>query len=417
MKIWIFQTGEPLWIDKKKYRPMRAMLMAENLVANGHDVTVISTNFFHQEKKFRFNYFYDKKLCDKLRVVLINSPGYKNNIGLKRIYDHYILSKNLDLFLNKCTEKPDFAFIGYPPIEFANVALSWCNKYEITSTVDVKDLWPDIFEQPFRNIPKFIFKPFVYPYKIFARKTLKKANFITASSEKFLIWALKYCQRDRLKNDNIVQLIPDLRFINFDNNQILREKEKYEKKIFKGSYKKKFFFVGSITRSFDFLTLKRAIIENDEMKQCFFYIGGIGNKFEETKKMFSEFKNVYFEYSLNINQIQAVMELSDIAIAPYYKSEDFSQNTPNKIFDFILNSKPILTTLTGNTYDLIIKNELGRIYKEKDHLSLINEASKMINDNKLLSYYKQNCINYVKKYLNPESNYNNIIKIIESYKK
>ena len=53
MHICIFQTGEPLHIDEGYYRPMRAMLLANKLLENGHKVTLISSTFFHQRKVFR----------------------------------------------------------------------------------------------------------------------------------------------------------------------------------------------------------------------------------------------------------------------------------------------------------------------------------------------------------------------------
>ena len=50
MHICIFQTGEPLHIDIGNYRPMRAMLLADELLKEGNKVTIISSSFFTKEK-------------------------------------------------------------------------------------------------------------------------------------------------------------------------------------------------------------------------------------------------------------------------------------------------------------------------------------------------------------------------------
>ena len=50
MRVWIFQTGEPLHIDGDNYRPMRAMNLANILIKRGHYVTIWSSAFYHQEK-------------------------------------------------------------------------------------------------------------------------------------------------------------------------------------------------------------------------------------------------------------------------------------------------------------------------------------------------------------------------------
>mgnify|MGYP006113271335 CR=1 FL=1 len=52
MNIWIFQTGEPLHIDKENYRPMRVMNLVNMLVDQRHSVTIWSSAFFNQEKKY-----------------------------------------------------------------------------------------------------------------------------------------------------------------------------------------------------------------------------------------------------------------------------------------------------------------------------------------------------------------------------
>ena len=52
MNIWIFQTGEPLHIDKENYCPMRVMNLVNMLVDQRHSVTIWSSAFFNQEKKY-----------------------------------------------------------------------------------------------------------------------------------------------------------------------------------------------------------------------------------------------------------------------------------------------------------------------------------------------------------------------------
>jgi hypothetical protein len=53
LTIWLLQTGEPLHIDSGNPRPMRAMNLANALVASGHKVVIWSSSFYHQEKRHR----------------------------------------------------------------------------------------------------------------------------------------------------------------------------------------------------------------------------------------------------------------------------------------------------------------------------------------------------------------------------
>ena len=90
-KVWIFQTGEPIHIDKNNMRPMRAINLANYLIQNNCRVTLWSSNFYHQKKIHRFSNFKSIKINSLLTIKLISSPGYKKNISFRRIYDHIIL--------------------------------------------------------------------------------------------------------------------------------------------------------------------------------------------------------------------------------------------------------------------------------------------------------------------------------------
>ena len=95
MKIWIFQTGEPVHTDISNTRAMRAINLADALIDNSHQVSIITSDFYHQQKKHRYGVITHKQVNKNLEIVFIPSPGYKKNIGLGKLYDHYILSKNL----------------------------------------------------------------------------------------------------------------------------------------------------------------------------------------------------------------------------------------------------------------------------------------------------------------------------------
>ena len=91
MKVWIFQTGEPLHSDKDNFRPMRAMNLANALVKKGHNVIIWSSGFYHQKKIQRDKVYKKIFINKKLEIRLIPSPGYKKNISLQRLFDHFTL--------------------------------------------------------------------------------------------------------------------------------------------------------------------------------------------------------------------------------------------------------------------------------------------------------------------------------------
>ena len=143
--VWILQTGEPLPTDKGIFRPMRAINLTNKLIEKGHKVILWSSSFNHQIKEHRSKDYKQLKVNENLEIRLIPSCGYKKNLSIKRLIDHAQLGYNLKKTLKKEKNKPDIAFLGFPPIEINFVMSNWLSRNKIPFVVDVKDLWPDAF--------------------------------------------------------------------------------------------------------------------------------------------------------------------------------------------------------------------------------------------------------------------------------
>jgi len=199
--IWILQTGEPLPSDDGLHRPMRAINLTNALTSAGHNVVLWSAVFNHQTKTHRHNGYKSIQYSENLEIRLIPSPGYKNNIGFGRLFDHMILAKNLIKLLKQEKVEPDAAFIGYPPIEVASVMTHWLKKRNIPCLLDIKDQWPsfmvDALPRSFQSIGRAMLSPYFY----LAKRTMKEATGLSAMADDFLKWALDFSNRERTNND------------------------------------------------------------------------------------------------------------------------------------------------------------------------------------------------------------------------
>ncbi len=176
MKVWIFQTGEPLHCDAGSLRPMRAMNLANALVAAGHKVVLWSSSFYHQEKRQRVTDNNRVKVSGSLEIRLVASPGYQRNIGPGRLWDHAVLGRNLAKLLDAETTVPDVAFVGYPPIETAAVMTRWLAARRVPCMVDVKDQWPAIFIDALPAPLKLVGRIALAPYFYYGRRALRDAT-------------------------------------------------------------------------------------------------------------------------------------------------------------------------------------------------------------------------------------------------
>jgi glycosyltransferase involved in cell wall biosynthesis len=416
LNVWILQTGEPIIIDGKNSRLMRGMNLANKLVDQGHKVLFFSSNFDHQKKKFRYNNNKIVKYNRNLSFNLIQSPGYKKNISLKRFYDHLIMAINLNKIINKKKDKPDIAFIGYPPIEIAYVMARWLNKKNIPYILDVKDQWPDLIVDTFSKKLRFLIRFFLYPYYYCFKKTIEYSSSITSMSNSFIKWSLKFSKKKINKSFNkVIPLVSNKKKINI-TNKISSDKWCNKYKIFK---KNSFniLFLGSISRSFDFETLIKCAkeIKNINIK---FIICGDGELKEYLIKNSKGLENIKFTGWIDINKINSIANRSSIAIAPYKNLKNFKDNIPNKILDYISHGLPILTPLKGEVASLIKNKKIGLHYKDGSSISLKKKIYELLNDKKKLNLYSSN----VKKIYKSDYNYNlvyeNAVNLIEKvYKK
>lgn len=391
MKIWIFQTGEPLFTEKKKYRPMRAMNLAKLFVDNGHEVRIITSNFFHQEKRFRYVKEKEIQYNKSIKINFIHSTGYDKNISIKRFIDHLIMSFNLYRFLKNQKFYPDFAIIGYPPPEFAYIAASWLKRNNIKFTLDVKDFWP----LTFTNYKNYLLYFLSYIYKNLFYKTLLKASFITTMT--------KGLSNYLLQQFSIKKKYFELPLVNIFNNQKKNNLKKIEHKKILDKFIRKnskvFFFIGSFTNSFNFLPILN-VAKQLEKKQpnIKFIMCGYNELFNKIKNENKKLTNVLFLERTNTITNKYISERSHGALAPYNNFFDFEKNIPNKIYDYLAFNKKIITPLKGDTQKFLKKNKAGFFYNDEKSLKriLINYKNQKNNFNKIIIKEKMKFYDFYK---------------------
>lgn len=414
MNVWIFQTGEPLHSDKGNVRPMRAMNLANVLLKKGHKVIIWSSCFYHQKKIQRAKLFKKIIINKKLEIRLIPSPGYKKNISIGRLFDHFILAYNLKKKLDLEKIIPDVAFVGYPPIETAYIMSNWLKKKRIPYLLDIKDQWPLIFAE---SAPK-IFQPLIQlvlsPYLLIAKKTFKDSSGICAMSKSFVDWSLNFSNRKKGKFD-IVSLLtsPQNKLTSSELNKAFLWWSK------KGLIRNKVFriiFIGSFSRVFDFdLILKVANHFFEKDINCQFVFCGDGEFKESLKIKSKNLSNIKIIDWIDLPKAIALSKISSAFIAPYKNKTDFMKSIPNKIIDAINFGIPLLSSLKGEVEDLIKKNEIGFVYH--DQKSLENAIFILANNINLHKKISNNAKKLYRDKFEFNKVYSRLIKNLENLKK
>ena len=392
MKVWLFQTGEPIHTDEGNYRPMRAINLSNALIERGHQVVLWTSSFFHTEKKHRSKKFKTIVVNENLTIKLIPSFGYKKNIGLGRIIDHIHLSFNMYSRINKETSFPDVAFVGYPPIETSYRLVKWLNKKRIPSIIDVKDLWPEMFLDKIPSPLKPLAKTLLFPFYLIGRNAIKNATGVTSMADGFLKWTLDFSRRGSINSqyNAVFPLTSEIGEISDGDmsaakNWCEEQGISIEKNIFR------ICFIGSFMSVFDFQPIKDCAIKaQNEKLPLQFILCGDGHYIDEIKLMMKNLDNVIFPGWVDKSKIKIISKRSHVSIAPYININNFKNNLPNKIVDALSLGLPILSPLEGEVKKLISDYNVGLTYDLSESNNLYTCINQLISNKYLLKLLSEN---------------------------
>lgn len=389
LKIWIFQTGEPLHIDGASARPMRAMNLSNVLVQAGHNVVLWSTDFYHQEKRHRYGDNCTVQVSDNLQIRLLHSRGYQRNIGIGRFIDHVQLAINFKRKLRSENDLPDIAFIGYPPIETAAVLSCWLKKNGIPSLLDVKDQWPSLFLDALPEAIQPISKIVLWPYFYLAKRTMHNVSGISSMAEGFLEWTLNFSGRKKSEFDGVFPLTPPVGQVS--NDEFQAAGKWWDKLEIKEDERPRFYYVGSLSSAFDFKPVREAALAAGQAgEKMQFIICGEGDSSQEIKSIMAGLSNVVFSGWIDRPKIEVLAERCQASLAPYLNTSNFTVNIPNKVIDAMSLGLPILSPLKGEVASLISDHKIGMRYGIDTGRTLYECILALIQDTELQRTMSQN---------------------------
>ena len=372
MNILIFQSGEPLHIDGGNPRPMRAMNLANKLVEKGHTVIILSSRFYHQEKKHR-NIPSFVKINEKLSTYLISSPGYRKNVSISRFYDHIILSLNLRNFLKRdMLEKPDLIISGFPPIETSYVLSKWAKKNGILFVLDTKDQWPTIIVESFPKPLRFFARIILSPMFLMAKYSMCNADINVSISNGFINWVKSFSGLGKLNQSKVLPLVAPK--INIDKNIYEQSMKWWSDHEIQKNKNLKIGFVGSFSRSFNFDFIFEAAKYCEEKNLLVeFIICGKGEQDNKMRLLAKNVKNVKIIEWIDVPKIKTLEYIVDLYIAPYVSTDDFKMSIPNKVIDAFMAGLPVISSLQGDLKNLIEQRNVGFYYHSSKSLISVLE--------------------------------------------
>lgn len=376
----------------------RFIYLIDLIDKNKFDVELITSHFFHGEK--RKHQDLSKQIKD-YKITLIDEPGYKKNVSLKRIFSHFIFAQNVKKYL-KTIEKPDVIYCAVPSLEVAKVAADYAEKNGVKFIIDIQDLWPEAFKMVFK-IPKisdFIFRPM----EKMADEIYSKADSIVAVSNTYADRAGKVNKKYHEKL--AVYLGTDLDYFE-------KAREKNEIVIFDDVVRVA--YIGTLGHSYDLKCIMDAlkIVQSKGIKNILFVIMGNGPLKGEFEKYAKENGvNCEFTGRLSYEEMVGYLCSCDIAVNPIRK--DAAQSIINKVGDYAAAKLPVISTQECEEYRKLVDDyEIGCNVENDDIDEIAYRLEFLYKNEKLRKYLGNNNRKLAEEKFDRKVTYEEIVKLIE----
>ena len=338
-------------------------------------------NFDHRTKKL----IVKKKLIYKgVKVSLINSISYYNDISLKRYIHSQLIGFSFLIKVFFTKEKPNLIISQIPSLELSFFACVISRYFKIPFVLDIRDTWPDILKSVFNKKFSFLYSIFFFDKILMMKYLVKNSTSITSISNTYLRWIKNKYKREKNSLDKV---------FNIGHQRINRKYINRNYKDFKilDSTKNKFviFFSGSFSSMYNLnhiFDCAKRLLKEKVFDVCFLVVGG-GNIDMEKELMKSKLPNIKFLGWKNSSELSYLMLNSDIGLAPYSKIATMS--LPNKYFEYLAHELPILSSLKGEMANLINAKSLG--YNYSGNINLLYKQIIFLKKNKKkLTTFKKN---------------------------
>lgn len=295
------------------------------LLAQKHDVLLITSNFKHYDKSFRRPEDAEAASQGRLKVLLLKESGYQKNVSLDRVKSHHVFVKDFEAWLS--AQKPgdtDVMFSAYPLIA-TNILLGKHKaRLGYKLIVDVQDVWPESFSSVIPLLKKIPHN--LLPFSGRANQAYRYADGLVAVSQTYL---------DRAKEANpsapgeVVYIGADFPKL---NTAVAKDF---------GDDKTRFFYLGTLSFSYDVETVCQGVQRLlDAGENVELHIMGGGPDLEKLKQY--ENAAIKFYGYIPYSEMMAVAKGCDISVNPIHSYA--MQSITNKLSDYMALQKPILNS-------------------------------------------------------------------------
>lgn len=335
MTVWIVNPFDNL--PTEGYRPQRYWLMAEAFAAAGHDVTLWTQDWSHAKKSRREECPPDGAFA--LRFVHV--PGYRRNICFRRIWSHWRFARNWVSAAVRMAERPQVIVVSSPPLFIGSEVRRFCADIGAKYVVDIMDAWPETFE---RVVPK---------WSLCWMRTIAAGNYrgaagITAVTRSYLELARRYgaeCPMHLCYHGiQLMQDAPAVKRSRKPNPSCLR-----------------LVYIGNMSLSYDLATVVDAVKSDSGLMLD---LAGSGPDEPSLRERAVCCRRIRFHGYLDEEGLRSLLSSADVGVVPMF--DESCVGVPYKLADYAAAGLPVVSSLHGETAELLSRYNAGVTYRVRD---------------------------------------------------
>jgi glycosyltransferase involved in cell wall biosynthesis len=364
--VWLITVGEPLPGLSEGSRLWRTGLVAEELVRRGHSVTWWTSRVDHfHKRRFPASSAVFHAYAG-LTVRFLDGCLYRRNVSFARLLNHWQVGRDFHA-RSASAPAPQVILCSFPTIELAGAAARYARDRKIPIVMDVRDLWPDVFLLPAPERLRGALRVLLRPYFATSQRALAGAAALIAVSQQYLEWGLARAGRTQRSTDGVFPLAYSLAPAN-EASQGARTELLRRFGVRPDSTV--CMFAGTFGRTYDLgpVLACAAQFASEGNRGFHFLICGEGERGDEWRRSAAGLPNVSFTGWLAQDEMRAALGAADIGLAAY--APDAPQGMPNKVIEYLAAGLAVVSSLAGETAQLLSAEKCGRTYAAGSAASL-----------------------------------------------
>lgn len=341
------------FITRKSNSGTRSYEFAKRFVESGHQVTIITGDIGLKDKEvpIKKGLIFSEYLIDGIKVIAIKNK-YSNRMSNFRRILSFITFLILSTVKGVFIKKHDIVFATSTPLTIGLTGSFVKFFRRIPFVFEVRDLWPEAPIQLGAVKNKFL----IALLKKMEKAIYKYSDHIVALSPGMVDGII-----DVGISKSKITMIPnscDLELFNSEKNKTQYYREKY-------NLKDKFVAIhpGSMGKANGLQYIVEAAGVLQDMGDNNVTILLTGDGF--TKPMLEKdckdkgIKNIIFTGNISKSDMPELIANTDITITSFLNKPILATNSPNKFFDSLAASKPVIVNSNGWTKDMVMDYDIG----------------------------------------------------------